>query len=331
MYRLAKAHKQNIPLRPVLSIPGSCYHNINLVMSRFFEKVPGLNIEMSTRKAKETLERTFLDPNEHLFSLDVKSLYTKVPVQEAIDIAVKKTYGLPTKPDMRRSVFRKLLELAVCNMYFKANDIWYQQTDGVAMGASLAVILANLWLKEYEHMIFSENPSSSDIPVYDKCPKCSRKVLTKNRGIESDRCQFWFHGRYAGISNNELDDWPESRGWYCTHCLGSDSMYAAPRIGLRYVDDVLRTSRESPDTILQKCNQLHPNLEFTIERLDQERAIVFLDMKIRRKNNGILETEWYRKPSDTDVLMNYRSCAPLSFKRNLFRGTVHRLFNATSS
>ena len=66
----------------------------------------------------------------------------------------------------------------------------YQQTDGVAMGASLAVILANLWLKEYEHMIFSENPSSSDIPVYDKCPKCSRKVLTKNRGFECDRCQF---------------------------------------------------------------------------------------------------------------------------------------------
>ena len=94
-------------------------------------------------------------------------------------------------------------------------------------------------------------------------------------------------------SNNELDDWPESREWYCTHCLGSDSMYAAPRIGFRYVDDVLRTSRESPDTILQKCNQLHPNLEFTIEFLDQERAIVFLDMKIRRKNNGLLVTEWY--------------------------------------
>ena len=108
-------------------------------------------------------------------------------------------------------------------------------------------------------------------------------------------------------------------------------MYAAPRIGLRYVDDVLRTSRESPDTILQKCNQLHPNLEFTIELLDQERAIVFLDMKIRRKNNGLLVTEWYRKPSDTDVLLNYRSCAPLSFKRNLIQGTVHRIFNATSS
>ena len=180
-------------------------------------------------------------------------------------------------------------------------------------------------------MIFSENPSSSDIPVYDKCPKGSRKVLTKNRGIECNRCQFWFHGRCAGISNNELDDWPESREWHCTHCLGSDSIYAAPRISLRYVDDVLRTSRESPDTILQKSNQLHPNLEFTIKLLDQERAIVFLDKKIRRKNNGLLVTEWYRKPSDTDVLLNYRSCAPLSFKRNLIQGTVRRKFNATSS
>ena len=40
---------------------------------------------------------------------------------------------------------------------------------------------------------------------------------------------------------------------------------------------------------------------------------------------------WYRKPSNTDVLMNYRSCAPLSFKRNIIQGTVHRIFNATSS
>ena len=80
-------------------------------------------------------------------------------------------------------------------------------------------------------------------------------------------------------------------------------MYAAPRIGFRYVDDDLRTSRESPDTFLQKCNQLHPNLEFTIELLDQERAIVILDMKIRRKNNGLLVTEWYRKPSDRDDIV----------------------------
>ena len=29
--------------------------------------------------------------------------------------------------------------------------------------------------------------------------------------------------------------------------------------------------------------------------------------------------------------MNYRSCAPLLFKRNLFQGSVHRIFNATSS
>ena len=72
-------------------------------------------------------------------------------------------------------------------------------------------------------------------------------------------------------------------------------------------------------------------MEFTIELLDQEKSIVFLDMKIKRRSDGCLETEWYRKPSNTDTLLNYRSCAPISFKKNLIQGTVHRIFNATST
>ena len=332
MYGLAKAHKSGTPLRPVLSLPGSCYYNINKAMTKFFEKVPGANIETSTQRSKEALEKVKLEENEHLFSLDVKSLYTNVPVQEAIEIAVRKAYAQPNKPSMRKSVFKKLLELAVCNVHFKANGIWYQQIDGVAMGASLAVVLANLWLKEYENMIFSEDPTASEISIYDKCPKCSRKVQTKNRGIECDRCQYWFHGRCARISNDELDEWPESREWYCERCQNPDNTLSVrSKIALRYMDDVVRTSRASPDVILSKCNRLHTNLEFTIELLDQEKSIVFLDMKIKRRSDGFLETEWYRKPSDTDTLLNYRSCAPISFKKNLIQGTVHRIFNATST
>ena len=43
-----------------------------------------------------------------------------------------------------------LLNMAVSKVYFKSNDSWYVHFDGLAMGTSHAVILANLGLKEYE-------------------------------------------------------------------------------------------------------------------------------------------------------------------------------------
>ena len=53
---------------------------------------------------------------------------------------------------------KRLLSMTVSKVSFKCNDSWYVQVDGLAMGASLAVILANLWLKEYEFALRQEIP-----------------------------------------------------------------------------------------------------------------------------------------------------------------------------
>ena len=52
----------------------------------------------------------------------------------------------------------KFLSMAVSNVHFKCNDTWYVQKEGLAMGASLAVILANLWLKYYEKVLTRNFP-----------------------------------------------------------------------------------------------------------------------------------------------------------------------------
>ena len=64
LYGLARVHKNNTPLRPVLSLPGSSHSNLNKVLAKF------------AIDAREILESTNLEPNENLMSLDVKSLYT---------------------------------------------------------------------------------------------------------------------------------------------------------------------------------------------------------------------------------------------------------------
>ena len=50
----------------------------------------------------------------------------------------------------------KLLNLAVSKVHLKRNGLWNVKKDGLAMYASLAVTLANLWLKEYESALMKE-------------------------------------------------------------------------------------------------------------------------------------------------------------------------------
>ena len=82
---------------------------------------------------------------------------------------------------------KRLLNTAVSKIYFKCNDSWYVLFGGLAMGASLAVILANLWLKEYEFALRQEIPVGTEVQrINDKngfCPCCSRKVTYRSKGV----------------------------------------------------------------------------------------------------------------------------------------------------
>ena len=121
----------NTPLRPVLSLPGSSYYNLNKVLAKFFEKIEGANIEPNSL---EILESTNLEPNENLISLDVKSLYTNDPLKEAIDIALRKLYEQDEPPSIARKTMKRLWNMAVSQVHFKCNETWYVQKDGLAMG-----------------------------------------------------------------------------------------------------------------------------------------------------------------------------------------------------
>ena len=158
LYGLAKVHKQGTPLRPVLSLPGSSYDNLNKTLAKYFDEIELANIETNIQMSREILEKTELDSDEKIISLDKKSLYTNVPLNEAVEIAPRRLYEQINPPETYRKTMKKLLNLAVSEVHFKCSDLWYVQKVSLAMGASLAVILANLWLKEYEAALKNETP-----------------------------------------------------------------------------------------------------------------------------------------------------------------------------
>ena len=109
--------------------------------------------------------------------------------------------------------------MAVSKVHFKCNGLWYVQKAGLAMGASLAVILANLWLKEYEPALMKEVPKLTVLSEGNKemCPRCQKKVTYWTKVVECEACLNWYHLECGNISESEYADIPETV-WYCMTC-----------------------------------------------------------------------------------------------------------------
>ena len=200
LYGLAKVHKQKTPLRPVLSLPGSCYENLTNHLSKWFDKIEEAKIETSTINIKRDLMEVNLEEDEVIVSLDVKSLYTNVPVLESIELAADILYNSEELPPADKETFKDLMRMAVTDVYFMCDCRWYIQTDGVAMGSSLAVILANIWMKSFEESIsrqqpdnFNSNGSQDGYP----CGTCMLEVLDEGFSICCDDCDRWSHLKCA--------------------------------------------------------------------------------------------------------------------------------------
>ena len=93
LYGLAKVHKDAVPLRPVLSMPGSPYDNLGTAVTKWLSVIPSSQINCSNKQVMERINDVTLEEDEVLVSIDVSSLYTNVPVDEAIKEAADILYA----------------------------------------------------------------------------------------------------------------------------------------------------------------------------------------------------------------------------------------------
>ena len=122
----------------------------------------------------------------------------------------------------------------------------------------------------------------------------------------------------------------ENQIWMCSICRKNDQTdinhSSETKVFLKFVDDIVRTVRGDTKELLDAVNNLHPNLQFTLETTDDKNSLLFLDISIHVQPEGNIFCTWYQKPSDTGTILNYRSRSPLQHKKNIIQGTIHRLF-----
>ena len=64
--------KKNRFQRPVLSIPGSNYENLNRILALFFGKISGASIDTNRQGARKDLELISLENNKQIVSHEIK-------------------------------------------------------------------------------------------------------------------------------------------------------------------------------------------------------------------------------------------------------------------
>ena len=82
------------------------------------------------------------------------------------------------------------------------------------------------------------------------------------------------------------------------------------KVFLRYVDDIFRSVKGDPGVVHEAAIKLHSNLQFTIEELDSNGNLAFLDLNVNVDSGKKLTFGWYQKPIDTGAILNFRGCAP---------------------
>ena len=259
LYGLAKVHKEEVPVRPVLSMPGSAYYGIGKQLALWLSNIPECRINSSTKSVRDSLKEMRIEDGREIVSFDVSSLYTNVPVSEAIQICADLMFnGSNPVPPVSKDTFIKLLQMSSCDVILSTHDGFYRQIDGLAMGSPPAPHLANAWMSQFDDTI-----------------------------------------------------------------KGSSDLYS------RYMDDIICDKEtDEIDNKLESNNNLHENLNFTMER-GKSGKLVHLDMLVMRENNSLSST-WYTKPSDTGLVMNFHALAPKKYKRSVVSGMVHRIVRACS-
>jgi predicted GIY-YIG superfamily endonuclease len=166
IYGLPKIHKEGIPLRPIVNTIGSPTYEL----AKYVAKILGPLVGHTDSFIKDsndfinTIKNEKMKPNDTLISFDVVSLFTKIPLNDAI-LLVKEVVD---------PVTTKLAEVCLHSTFFSYQGEFYEQTSGVAMGSPLSPIVANLYMESFEKKAIDSYPLK---PLRWKCYVDDTNVL----------------------------------------------------------------------------------------------------------------------------------------------------------
>ena len=99
----------------------------------------------------------------------------------------------------------------------------------------------------------------------------------------------------------------------------------------RYVDDTFTFVKKNRiSDVVQKINSFHQNIKFTHETEEQQK-IPFLDVLLKKRENGRVETSVYRKPTNNNIYIHWNAYGPRQWKVGTLSGIIQRAYTICST
>ena len=141
-YGLSKIHKQDTPLRSIVSSTDTVSYNTSKELANILKPLVGWTTHhlKNTKDFIEQIKDVKLLPDETIISYDIKALFTSVPIQPVINIIKNKLENdkdLKLRTSMSVEHIMSLLEYCIKSTYFVFKGQYYEQLEGAAMGSPL--------------------------------------------------------------------------------------------------------------------------------------------------------------------------------------------------
>ena len=145
-YGNPKVHKANIPYRPIVSQIDGPTSRLNMLVDYLLTNTER-KVEFLIKDTLEFLQIIIgktIPEDSILVTLDVASLYTRIPWDEGTKIVCDEVmeHDKNIDPKLLSETIAFILE----NNYFQINHRYFKQEEGVAMGSRLAVKYANIYM-----------------------------------------------------------------------------------------------------------------------------------------------------------------------------------------
>uniref|UniRef100_A0A1B0CA35 Putative reverse transcriptase n=1 Tax=Lutzomyia longipalpis TaxID=7200 RepID=A0A1B0CA35_LUTLO len=148
LYGLPKVHKDNVPLRPVVSFIGSPNYGMAKFVSSLLSPLSVCHYNVrDSREVAELVKGRVLPEGYRIVSLDVVSLFTNVPVDFALGEIDRRFSEVEPHTKITKEDFLKLVEFCLTSGYFRYDGEFFLQLDGVAMGSPISPIVADVVLQ----------------------------------------------------------------------------------------------------------------------------------------------------------------------------------------
>ncbi|CAF4358858.1 unnamed protein product, partial [Rotaria magnacalcarata] len=172
LYFNPKTHKDGIPVRPIQST----IHASATKISKFLDKIlrpifdaksndttiidgASLITELSKYNKKDLLKSTTL-----FCTFDIRNLYTILPQEETLDtlMAFLHAHGYRKVKGISIDTIKRLASIILQDNVFAYGKKIYKQTTGGAMGSSLTLTLANIFMSNWQKNIVEEQTKTGE-------------------------------------------------------------------------------------------------------------------------------------------------------------------------